>query len=203
MYPFINYNGTGTSFLIVDSLYANVFNWRVHAGYSLHEVGSLRKLCTCGSRSSRKIRRSLKTGCEVLVLLPKASHTSIAQNYIGYLPYQTSRILMPPLFAVVLVCIQYTVRKTHDFNRDTFWQDSASKVRMAVPFHSITVWVVSPNCTDIQNTHIDYNQAPGCHGPLPVIPISFQKVDVTCTSLEMVHTMAPQLPFLDETLYNE
>ena len=113
------------------------------------------------------------------------------------------------IFGNVLVCIQYTVKKNHDFNQDTFWQDFASKVRTAVCFTSIAVWFVSPDSTEFQNTHIDYDQAYApvdgtalrSNGQLPSMRISFQVAEVKCESTELVNTTAPQLPFLDEQLY--
>lgn len=108
----------------------------------------------------------------------------------------------------VLVCIQYTVRQQHGFDEFTFWQDFAGRVHTVVPFSSVAVWFVSPKGTDFQNTHEGYNQtcaatgtALRSQGPLPLVPVSFGTVEVTCASTDMVDITAPEMAFLTEAFY--
>ena len=167
---FINFDGTGTSLLIVDSLYAMS---KLKGRLELNDfVSSFNLAGACGLQSARGwffeeiMHLWFKKFMEDSALIEDWVR-SVGTAAEGITYFNSAKLYwIPPVpnFAnidaafvccTVLVCIQYTVRKTHDFNRDTFWQDFASKVRMAVPFDSITVWFVSPNGTDFQNTHID------------------------------------------------
>lgn len=105
--------------------------------------------------------------------------------------------------------VQYTVRQQHGFDEFTFWQDFAGRVHTVVPFSSgVAVWFVSPKGTDFQNTHEGYDQtcaatgtALRSQGPLPLVPVSFGTVEVTCASTDMVDITAPEMAFLTEEFY--
>lgn len=114
---FINYDGNGTSLLIVDSLYAIS---KLKGRLDLDDfVSSFNLAGACGLQSARGwfleeimhlwFKKKDSALIEdwvrsVLVMLVKALRLSIAQMFIGYRPYQTSRTLMPPLFAATSWC---------------------------------------------------------------------------------------------------
>lgn len=155
-----HYDGTGTSLLIVDSLCAmSKLKGQLESddfALSFNLAGA------CGLQSARGWFFE-----EIMHLWFKKfkEDSALIEDWVqcvgaaaeGITCFNSAKpCWMPPMpnFAnvdaafvcgTVLVCIQCTVRKTHDFNRDAFWQDFALKVRMTVPFDSITVWFVSPS----------------------------------------------------------
>jgi len=219
---FINYDGKGASLLIVDSFYAIS---KLKGRLALDDfISSFDLAGVCGLQSGRgwffeEIMHLWFKKKDSLVIEDWVRTVGGAAQGIKYL--NRAKLYWIPatpnfanidaafVFGNILVCIQYTVKKDHDFNRDTFWQDFASQVRTAVSFASIAVWFVSPDGTDFQNAHSNYDQpyapvdgtALRSLGQLPSMRVSFKIAEVKCGSTELVNTTAPQLPFLDEQLY--
>mmetsp|Transcript_8058 Transcript_8058/g.20217 ORF Transcript_8058/g.20217 Transcript_8058/m.20217 type:complete len:561 (+) Transcript_8058:28-1710(+) len=219
---FVDYDGSGTSLLIVDSQYAMS---RLRARLDVGDFVSSYNLATvCGLQSARGWFFE-----EIMHLWFKRKDTPLIEDWIRsvgdaaegikvldrekryWIPATSNFANIDAAFAYqnVLVCIQYTVRQQHGFDKVTFWQDFAGRVHKVVPFSSVAVWFVSPNGTGFQNTHEGYNQtyaaatgtALRSRGSLPLVPVSFDTAEVTCVSTEMVDMTAPKMAFLNEESY--
>lgn len=218
---FCNYDGKGTSLLIVDSQYAMS---RLRARLDFNDfVSSYNLANVCGLQSARGWFFE-----EIMHLWFKRKDTPLIEDWVRsegdaaegikeltrekmyWIPATSNFANIDAAFAYqnVLVCIQYTVRQQHGFDKDTFWQDFADKVHTVVPFSSVAVWFVSPAGTGFQNSHASYSQpyaatgkALRSQGSLPLIPVSFQTAEVTCASTDMINMTAPKMAFLNEDIY--
>ena len=219
---FIDYDGKGTSLLIVDSQYAIS---RLRARLDVGDFVSSYNLATvCGLQSARGWFFE-----EILHLWFKRKDTPLIEDWIRsagdaaegiknldrkqryWIPATSNFANIDAAFVYqnVLVCIQYTVGKQQDFDQVTFWQDFAGRVHTVVPFLSIAVWFVSPSGTGFRNTHEGYNQtysaATGTgtpsQGKLFLVPISFGTAEVSCESTDTLDMTAPKMAFLKEEMY--
>ena len=219
---FCNYDGKGTSLLIIDSQYAMS---RLRARLDFNDfVSSYNLANVCGLQSARDWFFE-----EIMHLWFKRKDTPLIEDWVRsegdaaegikeftrekmyWIPATSNFANIDAAFAYqnVLVCIQYTARQQHGFDKDTFWQDFADKVHTVVPFFSVAVWFVSPAGTGFQNSHASYSQpyaaatgkALRSQGSLPLIPVSFQTAEVTCASTDMINMTAPKMAFLNEDIY--
>lgn len=210
---FIDYDGKGTSLLIVDSQYAmSRLRDRLDVG---DFVSSYNLATVCGLQSARGWFFE-----EIMHLWLKRKGVPLIEDWIRsvgnaaegikdldrekryWIPATSNFANIDAAFVYqhVLVCIQYTVRRQHGFDKATFWQDFAGRVHTVVPFSAVAVWFVSPNGTDFQNTHEGYNQAYAA-GSLPLVPVSFGTAEVACASTDILDMAAPEMAFLNEEMY--
>lgn len=216
----LNYDGKGSSLLIVDSLYAvTQLRGRLHfgdfispfllagacqlqsaRGWFFEEVMHLWFKTMESPPITKWIRSQAEAGahggvadlnCEELYWIPATSNfASIDAAFV---------------FRSILVCVQYTVKRTHEFDAVSFWQDFAGRVRNTVSFGSVAIWFVSPHKTDFQILHTGYRQPHAADstsmslrsdGPVPTMEVSFHKAEVTCESADTLNRTASQLDFL-------
>lgn len=219
---FLNYDGKGSSLLIVDSFYAmtqlrgrldfddfmssfllaGVCRLQSARGWFFEEIMHLWFKNT-GSPLITDWVRSKGDATEAIA--------AINRKNLYWIPAAPNFANIDAAFVCgsILVCIQYTVSQQHGFNKQTFWQDFASHVRATVPFTSVAIWFVSPRGTNFKNTHTAYSQpytdagtALRSQGPLPNIAVSFEEAEVTCESTDSVNRTTPELGFLNPQLYN-
>ena len=219
---FCNYDGKGSSLLIVDSRYAMT---KLRGRLDFDDFMSSFLLAgVCGLQSARGwffeeiMHLWFKNTESPLITDWVRSEGTAAEGITAINRTNLYWIPATPNFANIdaafvcgssLVCLQYTVSEEHAFNKESFWQDFASHVReVGVPYTSAVIWFVSPLGTNFQNTHTAYSQpyavantALRSQGALPSISISFEAAEVTCESADTVNRTATQLGFLDEELY--
>jgi hypothetical protein len=150
---FLNYDGKGNSLLIVDSFYAMT---KLRDRLDFDDFMSAFLLAgECGLQSTRgcffeEIMHSWFEKTEPYWLrsegIAAEGITAFDRTNLYWIPATSNFANVDAAFVCgsILVCLQYTVKEQHAFDKERFWQDVANHVRMAVPFTSAVVWFVSP-----------------------------------------------------------